>query len=203
MFARMCWFQSSPERVDDRIAMARQVLPLQGCVGMTLLINRGTGDGASVSYWDSPEALQASEATEDALRTPPAAPDLLVQDVDRVEFLIQEGAVPPRTGSWVRLNDLRGSPAKVDVLAGLLRERIVPVATVQPGFHALIMGTNRQTGRSLVFSVWDTVAAREASGAPFQALRTEVRQLAGIEAVQVGLYESAFTEVKPPAAPLL
>jgi hypothetical protein len=97
MFARIGWFQGSPERVDDRIATARRMLPLvelPGCVGLTLFLNRGTGEGASVSYWDSTEALRSSEATEGALRTPTAAPEPPIQAVDRVELLIRAGAVP-------------------------------------------------------------------------------------------------------------
>ena len=77
MFGRIWWFQSSPESVDDGIATARQMLGLQGCVAVSLFINRGTGDGASASYWDSTDALQASEATDAALRTATSAgPDL-------------------------------------------------------------------------------------------------------------------------------
>ena len=202
MFARLCWFHGTPDWVEDRIATARKVLPREGCVGLTIFVNRDGGDGVAMSYWHTTEALQASEATEGLLRHPPSQPDSPIDDIDQIEFFLQEGVVPPWTGTWLRLNDLRGSPARVDVLVDVFRERILPVAKAQPGFHALILGGNRQSGRILAFSIWDTAAAREASDPPFQAPRTEVRQLAGFEGVKVGLYESAITELNPPSRSL-
>jgi heme-degrading monooxygenase HmoA len=203
MFVRMTWVQMPPERLDERIANYPQQIQsafgqLPGFRGMALLANRATGAGVSASYWDSAETMQASEEAGNAVRQQAAAQatDLQLGEVDRFEFIIQERIGPPRAGDFLRLNDVQGSPAKIDDVANLLRERALPVAKTQPGFRAMLMAANRQTGRTLVASAWETAADREASDAAFQGLRSDASQVAGADTVKVGLYEYLFAEVR-------
>jgi hypothetical protein len=86
----------------------------------------------------------------------------------------------------------------VDDVVKLIRETL-PVLKAQPGFRALLLGANRQTGRVLVSSAWETAADREASDAAIQERRREAAQLAGAETVKVQLYETLFVEVKQAA----
>ena len=203
MFLRMTWVQMPPERLDEQIANYPQQVQsafgqLPGFRGMALLANRATGAGVSASYWDSAETMQASEEAGNAVRQQAAAQgnDLQIGEVDRFEFIIQERLDPPRAGNFLRLNDVQGSPAKIDDVANLLRESALPVARAQPGFRAMLMAANRQTGRTLVASAWETAADREASDASAQGLRSEAAQVAGAETVKVDLYEYLFAEVR-------
>ena len=201
MFARMTWVQITPERLDERTANYPQEIQsafgqLPGFLGMALVANRATGAAASISYWDSADTMQASEEAGTAVRQQAAqGDDVQLRDVDRFEFIIQERVGPPRAGNCLRLNDLQGSPAKIDDVANLLRERGMAVKD-RPGFRALLMAANRQTGRMLVASAWETAADREASDASAQGLRSEAAQVAGAETVKVDLYEYLFAEVR-------
>jgi heme-degrading monooxygenase HmoA len=201
MFARMTWVQITPERLDERTANYPQEIQsafgqLPGFLGMALVANRATGAAASISYWDSADTMQASEEAGTAVRQQAAqGDDVQLRDVDRFEFIIQERVGPPRAGNYLRLNDLQGSPAKIDDVANLLRERGMAVKD-RPGFRALLMAANRQTGRMLVASAWETAADREASDASAQGLRSEAAQVAGAETVKVDLYEYLFAEVR-------
>jgi heme-degrading monooxygenase HmoA len=201
MFLRMTWVQMPPERLDERTANYPQEIQsafgqLPGFLGMALVANRATGAAASISYWDSADTMQASEEAGTAVRQQAAqGDDVQLRDVDRFEFIIQERVGPPRAGNYLRLNDLQGSPAKIDDVANLLRERGMAVKD-RPGFRALLMAANRQTGRMLVASAWETAADREASDASAQGLRSEAAQVAGAETVKVDLYEYLFAEVR-------
>jgi hypothetical protein len=73
------------------------------------------------------------------------------------------------------------------------------VLKAQSGFRAVLMGANRQTGRMIVASVWETATDREASIAALQELRQRAPQVAGAETMKTELYESAFAEVKQAA----
>jgi heme-degrading monooxygenase HmoA len=199
----MTWVQMPPERLDERIAnYPREIQSAfgqsPGFRGMALLANRTTGAGLSASYWDSAETMQASEDAGNLVRQQAAAQssDLQIGEVDRFEFIIQERVGPPQAGNFLRLNDVQGSPAKIDDVASMMRERVLPVAKAQPGFRAMLMAANRQTGRTLVASAWDTAADREASDAAFQGLRGDAAQLAGADTVKIGLYEYLFAEVR-------
>ena len=203
MFLRLTWVQMAPERLDERVANYPQQIQsafgqLPGFRGMAFLANRATGAGLSASYWDSAETMQASEEAGNAAREQAAGQgnDLQIGEVDRFEFIIQERLGPPRAGNFLRLNDVQGSPAKIDDVANLLRERALPAAKAQPGFRAMLMAANRQTGRTLVASAWETAADREASDAAVQGLRRDAVQVAGADTVKVELYEYLFAEVR-------
>jgi heme-degrading monooxygenase HmoA len=67
MHARHVTIQGDASRIDDAIGSVQAgVLPgLQGSdgfKGFTLLVDRSAGTAIGISYWESPEALEASEA---------------------------------------------------------------------------------------------------------------------------------------------
>jgi heme-degrading monooxygenase HmoA len=111
-------------------------------------------------------------------------------------MILQERLAPARANTFVRVNDLQGSPAKVDDVVTALQENLARVKA-RPGFRALLVGANRQTGRMLVSSVWETAADRDASDdATMHEQRRQVGQVAGAANVKTELYESVFADVK-------
>jgi heme-degrading monooxygenase HmoA len=202
MFIRVTWFQSSPDRLEEQIASYPQQIAtglgsLQGYMGASLMIDRGTGVGAAVSYWESAESMQASEDAGATMRSQVTATNgAEIREIDRFELVVQERIAPPRANTYVRVNDLQGSPAKVDDLASLVRGDAMSLLKAQAGFRAVLMGANRQTGHMVVASVWETATDREASMAALQELRERAPQVAGAESMKTELYESAFAEVK-------
>jgi heme-degrading monooxygenase HmoA len=203
MFARITWFQRSPDRIEEGITTYRQqavpaLSALQGFMGAAMLVDRGTGAGVTVNYWDSAESMQASEETGATLRAGAVEGGIKFGEIDRFEMVIQERTAPAKANTFVRVNDLQGSPGKVDDVVHLVREAL-PVLRAQRGFRALLMGANRQTGRMVVSSSWETAADREASDAAMQERRRQAGQLAGDENVKVELYETVFAEVKQAA----
>jgi len=202
MFIRVTWFQSSPDRLEEQIAsfpqqMATGLGTLGGYMGASLLVDRGTGAGAAVSYWESAESMQASEEAGAALRSQVTAADGgQIREIDRFDLVVQERTAPPRANTYVRVNDLQGTAGKVNDLANLVRGEAMSVLRAQSGFRAVLMGANRQTGRMVVASVWETATDREASLAALQELRERAPQVAGAETMKTELYESAYAEVK-------
>ena len=142
--------------------------------------------------------MQASEELGARIRGQAVGDDLKVRDIDRFEMVIHERTAPPRSGTFVRTNDLRGAPAGADAALALARDTILPVLKAQPGFLANLVCVNRETGRILASSVWDSPEARAASEAAVQELRRESGQLAGVSSIDVQLYESVYVNVKVP-----
>jgi heme-degrading monooxygenase HmoA len=205
VFIRVTWFRSSPDRLDEQIASYPQQIAtglgsLHGYLGGSLLIDRGAGAGAAVSYWESAESMQASEEAGATLRSQVTATNgAEIGEIDRFELVVEERTAPPRANTYVRVNDLQGAPANVEDLANLVRGDAMSVLKAQSGFRAVLMGANRQTGRMIVASVWETATDREASIAALQELRQRAPQVAGAETMKTELYESAFAEVKQAA----
>jgi hypothetical protein len=96
----------------------------------------------------------------------------------------------------VRVSDFKGSPASLDEAITFARDRVLPVLKAQKGFLANVVGVNRQTGRLIASSIWDTAADREASEPVVQDLRREAGRLASGTDATVELYETAFVEIK-------
>jgi heme-degrading monooxygenase HmoA len=72
MHARMTTVEGQPDSIDDAVSQVNdEVLPLleqqAGFKGFTLHVDRSSGKVVGTSYWDSQEAMDASE---DAVRGP-------------------------------------------------------------------------------------------------------------------------------------
>ena len=121
-----------------------------------------------------------------------------VRDVDRFEVILQERVAPPISGTFVRVNDFVAPPANIDTVADVLRGRL-PGARDLSGFRAVLVSANRDTGRMLVASIWDTAADREASLAAARSIGDELRAVRGDTSVKTDLYEVVYSDIKLPA----
>jgi heme-degrading monooxygenase HmoA len=170
-----------------------------GFAGAILSIDRASGKAISATFWDSEEAMRASEQDSDERRAQVAqAIGAKVLDVDRFEIVLPPSR-PPAANVFVRMTDLPGSPDKIEDTIRLVREEATPLLQQQKGFRAVVMGANRQTGRMFVNTIWETAADREASEAAVQSSRTRGAQVAGAQQASVELYEVVYADVKMPA----
>jgi heme-degrading monooxygenase HmoA len=207
MFVRITWSKVPTQRMDAAAKNYREKIhpSLQtqaGFLGGIVLADRGAGEGIVASYWQTAEAMAASETMAAAGReqaTQVIGGELEVTDVDRFEIILQDRSAPVQVGTFVRATDLRSSAAQIDATLAFMREKTIPVLKGQPGYRALLMMANRESGRLLVSSVWNTAAEREASDAAISGLRKQASELAQAQSVRVSLYESLVAEVSPAA----
>ena len=73
MHARMTRFEGSPDRIDDAVRQTEDVwLPkireFDGFQGINTLADRSTGTIVSITYWESEDAMRASEEKVSAVR---------------------------------------------------------------------------------------------------------------------------------------
>jgi heme-degrading monooxygenase HmoA len=73
VYARVSMFESSPDQIDEFLRQAReQVLPQakqdEGFKGMVALTDRQSGKSLGISFWESEEAMRASEEGANRLR---------------------------------------------------------------------------------------------------------------------------------------
>src|SRR4029077_7741468 len=95
MYVRVTRVQNTPERLEATITgFTQEVVPalrrLPGNCGATLLVNRETGAAAGVSYWETKDALTASEEVAGILRAqhvPPAG--AMVIETAQYELIAQ------------------------------------------------------------------------------------------------------------------
>ena len=73
MYARISTFEGSPENIDQELRRVREnVLPQlrqqEGFEGMVALADQQAGKTLGITFWESEEALQASEEAAERLR---------------------------------------------------------------------------------------------------------------------------------------
>jgi heme-degrading monooxygenase HmoA len=204
MYVRITSVKSAPDRIEQGIAnFEQQVVPAvrqqPGYAGAALLVNRDTGEAAGVTYWESLDALNASEEMGIQARSQAAGSmEADVLDVDRFEMVIAERvAGEAKSHTFARVNQLYAQPGRIDELIAFMRDNAASVIQ-QKGCRALLMGVNRMTGRCFVNSIWESAADREASEAAVTGLRKKAGEVAGGQA-RVTLGEVAFVELKQPA----
>jgi len=201
MFVRLTRVQNQPDRVDAAIANYQQdLLPqarkLPGFNGAILGVNRTSGAGISVTFWESEEMLRSSEQGAATIRAQATqTTGATVGDIDAFELMVVERTAPPRANTYVRVNDVRSTPDKVDAMIQFAREQVLPAVRNQPGFCAGILGVNRQSGRMFFSSIWNTAADRDASEQRVGGLRQQAGQIAGTAQIPVELYEIAVADV--------
>ena len=96
MFARVSTLQGDPARVDEATTHVRERVvsdarQLAGNRGMLAMVDRASGKMMSVTFWETEEAMRASEEAADRLRGDAAA--ALEEDivgVDRYEVVLDE-----------------------------------------------------------------------------------------------------------------
>ncbi len=123
MFIRGTRVQTPPEKVDDAIAnFKKQVIPnaskAPGYLGAALLVDRQSGAGIGITYWESAKALSKSEQMGIKTRTDATqnVPGTRIVNVERYEIVIMERMAPPKADTFIRVNVLNADPDKVDAL---------------------------------------------------------------------------------------
>jgi heme-degrading monooxygenase HmoA len=96
VFARVTKFEGSPERVDElRYAVVERVLPaarrLDGFAGVLVFADRPSGKVLAVSFWESEQAMDASEESAYWFRVYSAeAADETVTSVERYDVVFSD-----------------------------------------------------------------------------------------------------------------
>lgn len=184
-------------------ANALPVLQKQkGFLGVALVANRSSGEGAAVLYWQDEHTAEAAEQQIGHMRKQGLAQQGMSEgETVGGELVLIDSKDPnrePRPGTFLRSNDTTLDPSKLDQLIGLMRDKVVPELHKQPGYINANMIVNRKTGRSVISSNWDSAEHRKASNAAISELRHEAEAIAGSN-VKVEEWETFLVHI-PKAA---
>ena len=199
MHARLTRITQAPERLEETISNFQEtvVAPVQqqpGCAGVGLGVNREDGTAIAFTLWETEEAMQASEALAQSLRTQVASEQgAEVVQVERFEVAHMEGAF--RAGTFTRVTSGRTAPERIGELETELRERALPTLRGQKGFLRAAAYVDRASGGFVLASGWETPEDREASDAAIAALRQEMIEALDASPVRVEPYELVIAQV--------
>ncbi len=95
---------------------------------------------------------------------------------------------------YARISTLEGSPDEIDHGLRYVRENVLPQLQQQDGFEGMIALDDRQTGRTLGVTFWESEEALRASEEAADRLRADSAEamsdtIAGVERYEVGFME--------------
>jgi heme-degrading monooxygenase HmoA len=206
MYTRVVRLKGDPSKVDEAVELwTQEILPLlkkqSGFTGATLLGNRKTGDGLSVSYWDSEAAMKQARAQvrPEALKTLGKTGGSIVED-DECEIALLERFKPPMAGVYARVTTVQGDPAHASEAISNFKQNIVPTIEKQAGARTAYFFVNRQSGKVFAGSIWDTEHDLQKADASISTLRTEAIKKFGGRDAKIEAFEIYFTEILTPVA---
>ena len=206
MYARISRVKAPTERIDDLVSeFTGKALPalkeIDGYAGHSFGVNRESGDCQAVTFWEGEDALEASGEAATRIRTATTqAAGASIASVETYETLMMERAQRPRTPAYVRVTRGQAEPGRIDELARRMRENALPAVRDLPGFMALVLNANRESGKFAITSVWSGAEEREASLEAIKDIRRETFEAIGAGDAEPSNYEVVSVEFVGAAA---
>ena len=197
MYARSTTFNGMPGSIDAGITFVKsEAAPMldkiEGCRGVSMLVDRETGQCIVTSSWENEEAMRASDEQLRPIRD--RGRDILGGSIQVDEWEI---AVMHRThhGECCRVSWLQGD---LDAMTETFRVGILPELEQTLGFCSTSLLVNRSAGVGCATTAWETRAAMEASRASADDMRSRAASEAGGEIVDVHEFDLAYAHLHIP-----
>jgi hypothetical protein len=201
MFARSTTITGSPGAIDDGIAFIRDevqpmITQMEGCAGMSLVVDRSSGRCIATSSWDTQEAMQESADRLAPMRARGA--EILGGEltVDEWEIALMHRDHSSAPESCCRIT--WGRPPDIDRHIDTFRSMILPRIEEMDGFCSASMFVDRSGSRMCGTVTFDTQSALEASREPAAMLRDKAQATTGIEFLDVAEFELVMAHLHVP-----
>lgn len=204
MYMRLTRVQSSPDQIEQMITnFEGRVMPAakqgMGYAGAALYVNRETGQAADVTFWESAQALAASEVLGIATRTQAAeSTGFKIVNVERFQIVLLDRAQPPKTPAHTRVDNGFTPPERLDEFANFIRDDVTPALRQRNGYLWMTTSVDRTSGVVAVTSNWETAEDRKAGDSSFASVLQRAAEF-GLNPIRIDFYEQAVLELIQPA----
>ena len=203
MYARSITITGDVTAIDAGIAYVNdEVMPtvtaLDGCVGLSMLVDRESGQCIVTSSWQSEETMRASDVHLAPLRV--RGGEILggAPRVEEWEVAVMHRAHHAPVGACCRVTWMRLNHGDFDRGIDLYRSAMLPEMETIDGFCSASLLVNRATGRACSTTTYDSRAAMEASRARAWTIRDAGVRDAGVDVVDVVEGELALAHLRLP-----
>jgi heme-degrading monooxygenase HmoA len=203
MYARSTMITGDPGRLDDGIAYVRDdvmptITPLDGCLGLSMLVDRDTGQCIVTSSWDSEDAMRASNLHLAPMRMRGGQIMGGPPEVDEWEVAVMHRDHHAPTGSWCRVTWMRLNHTEIDRGIELYRAAMLPEMESIDGFCSASLLVNRAHGRACNTTTYDTREALDASRERSWTIRDAGVREAGVDVLDVAECELVLAHLRLP-----
>jgi quinol monooxygenase YgiN len=161
MYARSTTVRGKPEALDDGIGYVRdKVMPavkqMDGCIGLSMLVDRESGRCVVTTAWADHESLRASADGVTAMRR--RAGEIMAGPsvVQEWEIALMHRLHTAHHGACARVIWTEGDPAEADSMIDHFRKSVLPQLEELPGCCSVSVLLDRSSGRAVVTTTYDS-----------------------------------------------
>jgi quinol monooxygenase YgiN len=204
VYARSTTITAAPASIDAGIAQLRdEVMPtlmeMDGCIGLSMMVDRESGRCIATSAWQSEEAMRA---TDEALR--PIREQLAQSmrgsspDVQEWEIAVLHRDHRSAAGACIRATWVKADPADMDRAIDVYKLALLPRLEDLAGFCSASLLVDRASGRSVSSVTYDSREAMAETREAAASMRSSTAKDAGAEVLDVCEFELAIAHLRVP-----
>jgi quinol monooxygenase YgiN len=203
MYARSSTFQGEPGRMDAGIGFVRdRVMPslmeIDGCIGVSQIVNRENGRTIITSAWRDEESLLNSDSMVTDLRERGTdiiggRPTVEVWEIAALHRIHESGP-----GACVRATWTHVDPAYVDRSSENYRMVLLPAMEDLPGFCSASLLVDRTSGRAVSSVTYATRDAMERTRETANQMRRVAVEENDLHILEVGEFDLAMAHLRVP-----
>ena len=195
MHARRIKTSGSPDQVERaREVIEGTVIPgaraVPGFEGGYWLIDRASGQGVSVIFYDTEENLRAGSERAGELRTSATQQiGATVQGVDEFAVILDTGQKVHTGATHARYAEFAPGPGRAEEITRNLEENVLPNARRLPGFVGGLWAVDVAKGEGFGLTLFDSADSLAASRDVVRAVAQRSQEIMGGEAPAFTEYE--------------
>lgn len=179
MYARRRKRRLSPDRVDAWVSSYQEeeprILGMPGFLGTYLFADRATGEGQSLTFWESREAMGSSRSATDALGAEQTAGiGLETISIESLEVIAATGVTVHPSATHAVVLEGRVDPVRLDAARARAENRLLPPLRETPGLLGAFLLAEAASGKTIAVSLYDETADLGSSQARQEPLWSEL-----------------------------
>jgi heme-degrading monooxygenase HmoA len=203
VYARSTTVHGHPQSIDAGITHLReeimpQLLTMDGCIGLSMLVDRTSGRCIVTTAWGTEDAMRASESRVRSVRD--RAAEMLggSPEVTTWEIAVLHRDHTSRPGACVRVTWLQTDPQHVDRIVDVFKMALLPEIEEFEGFCSASLLVDRTSGRAVASVTFDSSEAMQRTRQRGTAVRERgAREVSG-EVSDVAEFDLALAHLRVP-----
>ncbi len=203
VFARSTTIRVQPSSIDAGISFVRdEVMPtvqaVDGCIGVSLLVNRQSGRCIFTTAWQTEEALRAGLALVQPMRS--RSEELFGgnRTSEQWEIANLHRDHSASESACVRVTWVQVDPSRIDGGIQMYKESALPEIEDLEGFCSASLMVNRATGRAVSSVTFESREAMERNKPQSDALKIATTNAAGAAELDECEFELAVAHLRVP-----
>lgn len=203
VYARSTTIDAQPSFIDVGIKHMRDtVMPalagIDGCAGLSLLVDRSSGRCIATTSWTDEDFLRASEGPVLPVRAAVAEVFHGVTTVARWDIAVLRRDHRSHRGTCVRVAWLEVEPGHLERAVDVYKMVSLPVMQELEGFCSASLLVDPPAGRAVSSVTFDSAAAMNGGRKEFETIRASGLRESGARLLEVGEFELAIAHLHVP-----